>query len=101
MVLDATYGEPSQRTALRRLARRLGARLVLLVCRADDELLRERLAARAQGEQTASDARLELWPELRNAFVEPTEEADAVWLDTARPLDEVVDEALAGLRLAG
>jgi hypothetical protein len=46
VVLDATYGQPVERTALRHLARRAGARLVFVVCQADDVTLRMRLAAR-------------------------------------------------------
>jgi hypothetical protein len=68
---------------------------VLLVCRADEEVARARLARRAEGEPTASDARLELWPALRAAFVEPTPAPDTVFLDSTRPLEALVEDALA------
>ena len=73
VVLDATYGSPSERAQLERLARRLGVDLRVILCRADDDTLRGRLARRASEEGVVSDARLELWPELRAAFTEPDE----------------------------
>ena len=48
LVLDATYSQPAERAAVRQLARRTGARLVVLVCRADESVLQARLAARMQ-----------------------------------------------------
>ena len=47
IVLDATYGQPAERAAVRQLARRRGARLQVILCRADESVLRARLAARA------------------------------------------------------
>jgi predicted kinase len=73
VALDATFGLLAERAAVRHLARRSGAALVVVVCRADEAVTRERLAARASDALTTSDARLELWPALRAAFVEPSE----------------------------
>jgi uncharacterized protein len=98
VVVDATFGEPTERAALRQLVRRLGAQFAVLVCRADDAVLRERLVARARDTRTASDARLEIWPELRGAFTEPVELAEARAIDaTARP-DAMLSEALGIVR---
>jgi predicted kinase len=77
------------------LARRTGARLVVLVCRVDEAVLRARLAARAQEPGTASDAWLELWPALRAAFVEPHENCQTQSVDTQQPADASLREALA------
>ena len=71
VVLDATYGQPAERIAVRRLAERCGARLVILYCQADDATLRARLAAREHEPFTVSDARLPLWAALRASFVPP------------------------------
>lgn len=94
VVLDATYGRPEQRRAVRQLARRMGIRLVILSCRASDDVLRRRLAASEHAPAGPSDARLELWPELRSAFVEPTELPETFTISTARPLRKAVAEAM-------
>jgi aminoglycoside phosphotransferase family enzyme/predicted kinase len=98
VVLDATYGQAVERAAVRRLASRLRVPLVVLVCRADETVLRARLAARADGTETASDARLELWPALMAAFSEPVDLPEAVSVDTTAPLDVTVEQAVAVLR---
>jgi predicted kinase len=98
VVLDATFGRPAQRAALQRLARRCRARLVVLVCRADEARLRARLAARASEPEGTSDARLELWPALRAAYAEPTEVPGAVALDTGALPAETIRLALEAVR---
>lgn len=98
VVLDATYSQPAERAAVARLAARLGAPLLVLVCRVDEATARQRLAARAADPRTASDARLELWPALQAAFAEPLELTGAVDLDTTAPLPVVVERALAVIR---
>jgi aminoglycoside phosphotransferase family enzyme/predicted kinase len=101
VVLDATFGRPAQRAALLRLARRCRARLVVLVCHADEAQLRARLAARARepaDSPRTSDARLELWPALRAAYSEPAEVQGAVLLQTAAPLVETVRRAVDAVR---
>ena len=101
VVLDATFGRPPQRAALQRLARRCRARLVVLVCRADEALIRARLAARASdpaGAAGASDARVELWPALRAAFAAPAELRGTTVLDTSAPPGETVRRAVDAVR---
>jgi predicted kinase len=100
VVLDATYGQPTERAALRRLARSSGSYLVVLVCQADEAVLRARLAARAHDATSASDARPALWPALRAAFAEPTELPEAVPVDTGQTLAASAGHALARLRAA-
>src|SRR5919199_1349664 len=98
VVLDATYGDPAERAAVRRLAHRLGARLVVLVCQADEALLRARLAARESDAQTASDARLAIWPEMRAAYTEPTELVEATPVDAAAQPETMLARALTVVR---
>jgi hypothetical protein len=97
VVLDATYGNPRERAALQRLAQRLGVPLVALVCRADEAVVKRRLAAREGDRSAVSDARLDLWPSLRVAFVEPTEWPDAVSIDTTAPLEACVALAISAV----
>ena len=98
VVLDATFGRAAERAAVRRLASRAGARLVVLACEADDATLRERLAARAAEGGSASDARLEIWPALRAAFSRPAELPEAIALDATAPPDVLVERAIAAVR---
>ncbi len=98
VVLDATFGRPTHRAALIQLARRSRARLVVLHCRADEALLRARLATHTTAPASVSDARPELWPALRAAFTEPVELPNTVVLDTALPLTDTVRRALEAVR---
>jgi uncharacterized protein len=103
LVLDATFGAPAERTALRQLARRAGAHLIVFICSADDDTLRTRLSRRSNGDpDSASDARLDLWPALRAAFVEPRDLPEAVLIDTtqcpARNIDAAVRHLLSSMR---
>jgi len=98
VVLDATYGQPSQRAAIAALARRTGTRLTVLVCRADEHTIKARLAARASDRTTTSDARLELWPALRAAFIEPSELRSALNVDMTDDLDKTIAQVLAAIR---
>ena len=98
VVLDATFSQPDERAAVRRLATRLGARLVTLVCRADEATTLARLAAREGDRRTVSDARPAQWSALRTAFVEPAEVPDATTVDTTGSVASAVEQALAALR---
>jgi uncharacterized protein len=98
VVMDATFGQLSDRAAVRQLARRTGARLHVVVCCTDDAVIRARLEARAFDTRSPSDARLEIWPSLRAAFAEPLEIADAIKVDTTRPVEHVLNEVVAAIR---
>jgi len=95
VVMDATYGQPSERAALRQLARRTGARLYLILCQADEATLQSRLAARLGDPRSTSDARPDMWQALRSAFVEPTEIPIAFEADTALPTRALVDQLVS------
>jgi predicted kinase len=97
VVLDATYGDPAERAALRRLARRAGVRLVVFVCETDEVTIQQRLAARATDPDVVSDARLTNWPALRDAFRDPIEIRDAVRLDMTGTESETLADALKHL----
>lgn len=98
VVVDATFGQPVERSAVRQLARRTGAQLVVIVCRAEESLIKERLAARSLDTRCVSDARLEMWPALRAAFVEPAELPRVLNANTSLPLEQLVDQTLAAIR---
>jgi len=94
VVLDGTFGQPAELAAVRRLAERQDARLLLLHCQADDAILRARLAARAQDPLVVSDARLSLLPALRAAFVPPAPQPDVLTLDMGGAFEAALDRAL-------
>jgi aminoglycoside phosphotransferase family enzyme/predicted kinase len=94
VVIDATFGQVTERAALRRLAARAGARLHVLVCQTDEETICQRLIERETDPLTASDARLDVWPDLRAAYSAPDEIVDAVTLDTMAPPHIVLQQAL-------
>jgi len=98
IVLDATYGKPADRLAVRQIARRAGARLLFVACNADEATLRARLAARLRDPNRVSDAHPGLWPAMRAAYIPPTELTDVVTVDTTQTLDQVVQQILAGVR---
>ena len=97
VVLDATFGQVAERTAVRRLAARHGARLIVLHCQADDATIRARLAARERDPLNTSDARLELWPALHRAYTPPDEMPGVVALDMAAPQEIALARALDAL----
>jgi predicted kinase len=95
VILDVTYGRVAERAAVRRLGRRTGARTCFIVCNADESVLRARLAARMSDAASTSDARPELWPALRTAYVPPTELPDAIHVDTGHSVADLVEHILA------
>jgi hypothetical protein len=70
----------------------------VLVCRANDQAIRERLEARALDGHSPSDTRLKLWPAVRAAFVEPNETGTVFNADTAQPLNDLVAAVVAAVR---
>ncbi|MGW5781649.1 bifunctional aminoglycoside phosphotransferase/ATP-binding protein [Streptomyces sp. NPDC003863] len=95
VVLDATWSNPGQREAARRVAERTSSGLVALHCRVPDETTAARLEGRAAG---PSDADLDVV--LAMAEREPPW-AEAVAIDTSGPLAAAVDRALAAVRPYG
>jgi hypothetical protein len=60
--------------------------------------LQSRLAARATRAGVVSDARLELWPSLRSAFVAPDEVPSIMVRDATRPIETMTADALERIR---
>jgi uncharacterized protein len=97
VVLDATFGDAGERSALDRLARRRGVALLVVECRADHAELQRRLAARRADPGRASDARLELWPRLLAGYAEPTEVTERLAIDSSMPVPRQVAAVLIRL----
>jgi hypothetical protein len=104
VLLDATFGRRDQRQKARALAEEMGARFVCVECRAEEAVIRQRLAERLRTGGDASDARPEIYEAQIQVF-EPVTELpphEYVSLDCARPLGQCVLEArrLVNERLA-
>ena len=95
VVLDATYGQRAERAAVRQLARRAGALVSFVLCRADESVFRARLAERANDPRSTLDARPEIWPALRKAFSEPGEIQKVRCVDTTIPVDSQVEKIIS------
>ena len=100
VVVDATFGNPGERAQMQQLAHRLGIDLHVVLCDADDATLIARLEARATEQGVVSDARIELWPELRAAFSPPDEQPSVLRVDATRNIEETTEQALVLLRAA-
>ncbi|HET9383136.1 MAG TPA: AAA family ATPase [Streptomyces sp.] len=92
VVLDATWSDPAQREAARRVADRTSADLVALRCHVPDDVASARLRGRGAGPSdadagiaSAMAAAAPAWPE-------------AVAVDTGGPLEPAVARALAAVR---
>jgi hypothetical protein len=66
----------------------------VVVTHVDEAVLQGRRASLTDDQHTVLDARVEIWPALRAAFIEPTELPEAMHVDTSQPLDAVLDQVL-------
>ena len=100
VVLDAVFGRRTDRERSRRLARKHGARSLLVECVVAEDVLRQRLLAREDEEGEPSDATLAIAERLRDRYqpVDAAAEAPMVRVDTAQPLSEVMDIVLNGAK---
>jgi predicted kinase len=96
-IVDASFKEERRRRDFIALARKLGVPVRILSCRASDEAVRERLAARVGD---PSDADWSIYEHARRTwdpFAKPTA-AVAAWIDTTGPHEETLETALEELR---
>jgi predicted kinase len=73
VILDGTYSDPRERALARGLARRLGARFVLVQTTCPDAVVKTRMAARASDPGNVSDADWEIYTQARTTFRAPDE----------------------------
>jgi predicted kinase len=88
-ILDATFRRTEYRLAARDLARRYGARFLVVECRAGDTVIRERLEKRSASTDEVSDATVEVYLAQR-ATARPYDEItpdEHIVVDTERPID--------------
>jgi len=98
VVLDGCFIRRAQRQLAYEVAARLGVPMVLLECRASEDVVRSRLERRAAKDASVSDGRWEIYCGQLAEF-EPPDELPArerVVLDRSRPIEELV-EVLDGI----
>ncbi len=92
VVVDAASLQRSERAAMQAVATQAGAPFRLLVCQAPAAVLAQRVQARMQAGQDASDATPEVL-QRQQAWVQwpgADEAAHSLWLDTDAPLAQVL-----------
>ncbi len=90
VVLDGCYTRKAQRETAVDLARRSGARLLVLECQAPESVVRERLEGRANKGRAVSDGRWEIYHIQAAGFEPPVEipVGSHVVLDRSHPVEE-------------
>ena len=95
VILDATFSSHATRQAAAAMARDAGAMLLCLECQASDDVVRQRISLRDQGEVTASDADWDVYLAQKKRF-EPVTELSAwqhIVLDTGADLETTIVRA--------
>jgi hypothetical protein len=97
VVVDGTYVEKAQRAPLLRLAGR--ARLLLIECRADDAVVRQRQEQRRLEAWTTSEGRYEVYEAQKQRYEAPDEVpvTRRLVVDTTQPLVQQIDAVAAKL----
>ncbi len=96
IILDATFREPSWRTAALQAAARRSVPALFVECRADEAEIERRLKAREQVRGEVSDATVEIYRKQKTEFLPLTEvpEQNRIALDTAIPSRQTVTMVL-------
>ena len=88
VVLDGSYQSRAERERVSALARRHGVKLIFVLCRCPEALMKERMALRAQDPTAVSDGRWEIYLKQKERFEAPDELAPAelATIDTEAPV---------------
>ncbi len=99
VAVDATFQDEGHRERMVRLARSLGAKVVFILCKATDKVVKQRLDKRLS-EAQPSDGRWEIYLKQKERFIEPDtiEGAKLLKVDTAGPVEDILDNLLARLK---
>lgn len=97
VILDAAFGDPSQRRRMRTVASELSVPFTVLHCYCARDIALERLRSRFEEGKDASDGRVELYDMQRENFQPPTENEPVIEIDTAGDVDYIVNVVLGKL----
>ncbi len=95
VIVDATFAQRRQRQRAREIAQAMGASFLCLECRADEQVVRQRLEERLRTGRDASDARWEIY-ETQKQVLQPVTELppdEHMVVDCGRPLAQCLEEA--------
>ena len=98
-IIDAQFGRQVERELFLRTMRDLGAKPVIVLCDAPDDVVRERMRKREQDPSRVSDATADLLEQARRNF-EPITEAEGlsvIRIDTREPVEASADKVMARL----
>jgi aminoglycoside phosphotransferase family enzyme/predicted kinase len=100
VVIDAACSKQAQRQCFKAIADATGAECYVLECSASEAVIRQRLAARLRTPGSVSDGRLAILPQFQHDYepVTASEALSQIRLDTAQPVEQSVQEALAAIQ---
>jgi aminoglycoside phosphotransferase family enzyme/predicted kinase len=90
VVLDATFQRRAHRDQAAAVAAAAGVPLLFVECRADDAVIRQRLAERAARDDDPSDADWEVYRRQRRFYEPLAADEPHLTIDTARPLVDLL-----------
>lgn len=96
-ILDATFQRRIHRDQAAAVAAAAGAPVLFVECRADDAVIRQRLAERATRDDDPSDADWEVYRRQRRAYQPVGDDEPHVTVDTTRPMLDVLPEIESAL----
>jgi aminoglycoside phosphotransferase family enzyme/predicted kinase len=88
VIVDATFIERARRDRFAAAAQRVGAGFRVLLCDAPEDVLRERVVARARDQRDPSEATVEVLELQLDRFDRPGDDEPVVTVDTSAPLDD-------------
>jgi predicted kinase len=88
VIVDATFIERTRRDRFAAAAQRAGAGFRVLLCDAPEDVLRERVVARARDQRDPSEATVEVLELQLDRFDRPGDDEPVVTVDTSAPLDD-------------
>jgi hypothetical protein len=92
VILDGTFYRRSLRERVYRLAREARTKLIIVECCAPEEVVRQRMEARAKKKNIPTDADFEVYLKIRDQF-EPLRRQRVI-VDTSNPLEENLAEIM-------
>ncbi len=97
VVLDGSYQSRAERARVCDLARRQGARLLFVLCRCPEVVMKERMDRRAQDPNAVSDGRWEIYLQQKERFEAPEElePSELITIDTEAPVSTLLDRLRA------
>ncbi|MEE8358331.1 MAG: AAA family ATPase [Candidatus Hydrothermarchaeales archaeon] len=96
VIIDGTFYKKRLRDRMREIARDVGTRFKIVECVCPEDVIRKRMARRAERKVTLSDADLEVYEKIKAEF-EPIEE-DHIVVHTDRYYKENLEYMLKKLR---